>query len=268
MGDPGDSSADPDGAVPRLRGGAWIVSSRTGEDGREDINFTLKDPDVPHEQITLKGDVERTLSALHVLYSESPDKFKEAFEKLLSLARVGLVGPKASPSVSIEALASLHREIVDREAGNIKNSYLRHLGLWCLIGWALAFFPFFASHWLRYGPVAEDAAFFLLVSGAPVGAWVSFATRKVRLEFFDLIQMEEDRVDPSLRVVFVGLLSLLFGLMLKSGAVDLQLGDFRASGFSENNYSAFLLGVLLGVSEKVLPARVLDHANSLMGRNG
>lgn len=115
-----------------------------GTDDPYDIDFAVCRNDVPTDLLRLKSDIERTLSALRVLYLHDGDpnddkvkrknaKYMAANTKLLSLAQVGL-GETGAPEVAREALASLHAEILDREAGVIKNRYLVRLG-----GYAAAF---------------------------------------------------------------------------------------------------------------------------------
>src|ERR1700681_4814740 len=103
----------------------WVVSPRDTKDGRKDIFFQVASPGCPSEQQVLKNQIERSLSTLRSIYPKSSDnKYDEAFAKLLALAQVGLVGLRPSTSIASAALESLHTEIVDREAGRIKNVYM------------------------------------------------------------------------------------------------------------------------------------------------
>jgi hypothetical protein len=117
---------------PGVAGGVsyWVISERTGEDGEKDIFFQVLAPGCPAEQQQLKDDVERTLSALRAIYAGETAKFNEAFAKLLALAQVGLPGESPATSVARAALDSLKAEVVDQEAGRIKNQYMIKLGSW------------------------------------------------------------------------------------------------------------------------------------------
>ncbi len=264
-GGPGGGAATP--AVEHQTRGAFVVASREREDGLKDLLFILRLAQVPHDQLTLKSDVERTQSALLVLYSRDLNKFSEAFAKLLSLTQVGLVGDKASPTVAREALNSLQREILDREGGQVKNGYLRKLGGWAAGLFALLFTLYWISTFAPIGVDPANAALCLLVSGSPIGAWLSFASRKVQMTFFDLSQIEDDRLDPSIRLIFVALLTLTFALLLVSGALNIEVGSFSAKNFLKDPYTALLLGILLGLAEKALPARILDQANAFLAKS-
>ena len=56
----------------------WVVSERTSEDGQKDIFFQVLAPGCPAEQQQLKDEIERTLSALRVVYIAEKAKFNEA----------------------------------------------------------------------------------------------------------------------------------------------------------------------------------------------
>jgi hypothetical protein len=200
--------------------GYWAVSERLGKDDQKDIYFKVLTPGCPGEQQSLKNRVERTLSTLRTIYAASDPEFNEAFAKLLTLSQVGLVGPKASVSVAEAALDSLQSEIVDREAGRVKNDYMLKLGLWALCFSIVAVILYFVLD--SYGSffsqkIYRYRTFFLLWTGCMVGAWCSFASRKVVLTFFDLGQLEEDRIDPPLRLIFAGMLTSILGLVFVTG---------------------------------------------------
>jgi hypothetical protein len=246
--------------------GYWAVSERTGQDQQKDIFFKVLAPGCPSEQQTLKNRIERTLSSFRTIYATNEPKFNEAFAKLLSLSQVGLVGPKASVAVADAALDSLQSEIVDREAGRVKNDYMVKLGSWALIFGSVAVTLYFVLD--IYGSCFPKQfyhyrTFFLLWTGCMIGAWCSFASRKVALAFFDLGQLEEDRIDPPLRLIFAGLLTSILGLVFVTGFANLVIGTFEASKMLTNGSVALLLGALSGMAEKALPAAVMQRAQTL-----
>src|SRR5262249_53369472 len=151
-------------------------------------------------QQTLKDEIEKTLSTLQILYGskKSESKFTEAFKKLLSLAQVGLVGEHPDTSVASAALLSLHNEIVDREAAKIKNDYMIKLGAWALAFGGISIVAHLLTTSFGYTNV------FILWAGCMAGAWASFASRRVVLGFFDLVRLEEDQIEPPLRLIFAG----------------------------------------------------------------
>lgn len=74
--------------------------------------------------------------------------------------------------------------------------------------------------------------FFLLVAGAGVGTWLSFALRRVIVTFLDLAALEEDRLDPGVRVLFITALTSIVGLLIWTGAVSLGIGNSLLRSFT------------------------------------
>ena len=158
--------------------------------------------------------------------------------------------------------------MVDREAGQIKNGYMIKLGSWALL-FALVAAATYAL--LRYSGVAPwygNRNYLLLWIGCMVGAWCSFASRKVILTFFDLARIEEDRVDPPLRLIFAGLLTVILGLIFATGFADRVVGTFHASNFLTHGSIALLIGALAGISEQALPGAITQKARSILSLDG
>lgn len=265
---PDERGEAPDSAAAhkaRETSGYWTVEPRKGEDGQSDIFFRVLKAGCPADQQRLKNEIERTLSALRVLYVVSAGgKFDEAFAKLLSLAQVGLVGPSPSTSVAEAALESLKNEIVDREAGRVKNDYMIKLGKWAL-GFCIAGVVLYFLSGTDWSPsqFRDYRNFFLLWSGCMIGVWCSFAARKAVLTFFDLARIEEDRLDPPLRLIFSGLLTFILGLIFLTGFANVVVGTFEGTKFIQDGAVALLIGALSGIAEKALPVAILQRAQTV-----
>jgi hypothetical protein len=251
------------------KGTCWYVLERETEDGSLDIDFQVVDPNCPPAQRAIKQEIERDLSTINALYAAPKDRRKatEAFKKLVAIARVGLVGLNASPEIAADALRAFEADIVNREAGPVKNAYMRKLGSWATIlgGAALAGF-FFCDLFPRipFKQVVAYKHFFVLWAGCMLGTWASFASRRVTLGFQDLVALEEDRVEPALRLVFAGSLTLILGLVFSSGMADIEIGSFAASQLKISGAIAFLTGAFAGISEKALPSAILTRASSII----
>ena len=241
----------------------WIVSPRTGDDGIPDIHFLLQKYDCPQEQLDLKERVESSLTVIKKIYEDRPFVRDEYIARLVSLSQAGLVGQTANPKIGHSALNALSDEIVSREAGTIKNSYMRTLGIWCL-GFGLSallvralvdFFP--EIFWFRLTPHANVL---IVWAGCMASAWVSFATRKTTLQLGDLVHMEEDKVDPPLRLIFVGLLSVAVCVFLLSGLFSVSVGSFSTTSLQSSGLVALTVGIAAGLAEKALPGFVTQKA--------
>ncbi len=246
----------------------WRVEPRMSEDGTPDINFCVEKAECPQEQRELKSAVERALTVVKALYSHKDDKkLTEAVAKLVSLSQVGLVGPNASPAIAMDALRALEADIVEREAGPIKNAYMRKLGFWAAIlggGTFASYLIMQAFPYLSFPQIQAKRNVLLVWTGCMAGTWASFATRKVSLAFSDLIALEEDRIEPQLRLLFTGTLTVILSLIFITGLADVQIGSFEASLLKSSGSVALLIGAFAGLAEKALPSAVLSRADNVL----
>lgn len=245
----------------------WRVEPRTAEDGTPDIHFKVEDPNCPQEQRDLKLAVERALTVIKALYSLPKDRKKldESVAKLLALSQVGLVA--AAPAIASDALRSFEHDIVEREAGPIKNAYMRKLGLWAAGFGGSALAAYFVLETFPNFALPQIQAYrgmLLVWTGCMIGAWASFATRKVNISFADLTKLEEDRIDPPLRLMFTGILTLVLALIFTTGMADVEVGSFRASMLLSSGSVAMLLGAFAGLGEKALPSAVSSRADQVI----
>lgn len=185
----------------------------------------------------------------------------EYVEKLSGISRIGL---ESSNTVLAKlALAELRNEFVAREAGRIKNRYVRWLGAWA----GLAALLFFVAYVVitRYHEAIwwqHHKAFLLAGAGAAIGTWVSFSVRQVQLSFDDLLMLEEDSLDPPLRVLFVVALTWAACLLFWTGAMNLEIGNLKTKQdvFGGSGSVALLVGVFAGLSERALATAISGRA--------
>ncbi|PZR26448.1 MAG: hypothetical protein DI535_14350 [Citrobacter freundii] len=211
----------------------------------------------PVEQQRLLMDISSTLAVLQQMYSIDSISFKKAFDQLFYLAKIGLEGINAQPEMAAAMLKQLKKEVVDQEAGKVKNNYLRGLGkraamlgILPLVGGTGLHFIDQHSLIARYIDLPGTANMLILWSGTMLGVWLSFAITRVTLEFEDLAIVEKDRLEPLLRLLFTGGLAMVFGLLFIKKAVVIELGELSSVQAGRNHLVAFLMGVLLGVNER------------------
>ncbi|MET0464079.1 MAG: hypothetical protein ABW007_13035 [Chitinophagaceae bacterium] len=217
----------------------------------------------PVEQQRLLIEISSAIAVLQHVYTVSSIGFKKTFEQIFYLAKVGLEGTNAQPEMAFTMLKQLKREVVDKEAGKIKNTYLRLLGK--LAAW-LGIFPLIAGtliHFIdrnaavgRYIDLPCTANMLTLWSGTMLGVWLSFAITKVTLAFEDLAILEKDHLEPLLRLLLTGALAIVFGLMFIRKGIVIEIGNISSEGVGKDHVVAFLMGVVLGVNERVI-GRVL-----------
>ena len=244
--------------------GAFIVCRDT--DNPRDIHFQLKkgvkSESVPKDQSTLRVEVDSALTILRSIFPKGDNRFEEYFKPLLSLAQLGLASKPAFTELAHSALIGLKEDIVSRESGGIKNQHMKKLGIDAL--W-LSGAPLLVGLGLYYRSTEYHPlySFFFLWVGCMAGVWLSFGTRRSFMRFKDLYVPEEDALEPFVRLLFSGLLTITVGLFFSTGIVKVELGDISTLQFNDSVQIALLIGILSGFSEKVLPSKIARQASSL-----
>jgi hypothetical protein len=236
---------------------------------------------VPAPQLKLKADIESTMTTLDVIFprekaeTNTPDlpprmsieqrRFQEYQTKVLGIAQVGLQTP-ADPDSARQSLESLQADVLYREGPRVKNTYLRKLGRAALVIAAVGV--------VAYLVIRNNDAFSILMSayrnllplwvGTMIGAWLSFGIRRPRLAFKDLGALEDDMVDPAIRLVFTGLIATAFYFIFALQMVSVKVGGLNSLDVMGHGSSAFLVGMLLGVSEQALPGALTRRASQFV----
>jgi hypothetical protein len=203
--------------------------------------------------------------------------------KIAGVARVGLQGTDPSLSaLATQSLNSFREEVVALEAGAVKNRYLWRLGWRCLVvagGSTLAYWlissacPTDYTHAVssirceKYPLLSEYRNFFVLAAGTAIGTWLSFSVRRVILSFLDLAALEEDRLDPTIRILFITGIASVVGLLFWTKAVTVGIGNFQ-SDFTLSGTYALLIGLLLGIAERTMATAVSKRAGEFTGAIG
>jgi len=246
-----------------------------------DIEIATRDTKIPPEKQRFKLDVDRTSLVIRtVLLDRSrktrppPARLDEYLFALASIAEVGLMTHHPSQtSFAALALSGLKDEFVAREAAGVKNDYVFRLGFWGLVVVLICAACYVAT---GQSGIATDTVlyrfrnFFLVASGAAIGTWLSFSLRRVVLTFDDLALLEEDRLNPGLRVIFMVALTSVVGLLFWTGAVAVDIGGL-SSDFTVSGSRALLIGALCGIAERAVTTAVSkragDFAASIGGLN-
>jgi hypothetical protein len=197
---------------------------------------------------------------------------REFLVKLEGIARIGLELPYTV--MARQALTEVRGEFFALEAGRIKNMYVRRLGIWaaiaavaCLAGyWAIGESTQSAANWWQAAWYQTHKNFLLAVAGAAIGTWASFSVRQVQFTFDDLLMLEEDSLDPPLRIIFVVTLTLTACLLFWTGAINLEIGALktRADVFMISGSVALLVGLFAGLSERALATAISGRATAFV----
>jgi hypothetical protein len=244
-----------------------------------DIYFGV-DPNAPQpppkEQGELQVETENVLNAvqrLYILNGNPTQKFRRYFMRLFRVAQLGLESASASPDVAKAALAGIVRDLINDEAGRVKNGHLVTLGKTVLlfsvpliVGYVLlSLMPSESLAWLRRLSISRQTAahFFLLWQGCFVGVWLSYGIRTTNITLADLTTTDSDRLHPHIRLLFASLLTMLLGMLFVLEIVEVKLGSLVVTKISENAMLALVVGILCGISESSLPSYAAKRATAL-----
>lgn len=218
--------------------------------------------DVPEEQSLLYAEIESTCNVIKSLDKTSHETKEKYFNKLLSLSQVGLVPEEgAQPQMAKVSLEKLKSEMLTVEGKRIKNHYMKRLGITAtLLAIIVAIISVALYHFTKLGV-------FLMITytwlGAMAGAWVSYGARKFQLEFEDMSIIEKDMLEPIIRLIYIGVCSLIFELFLSCGIATINIGSITTVNLKSDIQLQLLVGVICGLIESKIGIDIYKKANSV-----
>lgn len=244
--------------------GYFVVSENIDEPF--DIKCELRpniEGDVPEIQSKLYCEVESTCNAIKALENTSEDIKRKYFNKLLSLAQVGLVPEKnAQPQMALLSLDKLKSEMLLVEGKRIKNNYMKKLGIFALVlGGVIATITAMVYNY------SQNSLFSMIGYtwfGAMVGTWISFGARKFELKFEDLCCVEKDMLEPIIRLIYIGICALIFELFFICGIVSITFGNITTESIRNSSEIQMLVGVICGLVESKIGIDIYNRANSAL----
>ena len=265
--------ADKDGNVIAYRPGA--VPNPALPEAVEIYFGILQGRVPPQNQSELQAGVSEVLTVAKSLYLPEGDPplpaFRLVYIRLFRIAQLGLEGD-AAPDLAKAGLDRLTQELIDAEAGRVKNKHLMRLG-----AWAASLAAVFTMAYLLLGVLAPmtpmaaigvDAhvaqSFMMVWVGCLGGVWLSYGIRTTTFKLRDLVITDADRLQPLARLIFAGMLTTGLGLALMLGWADIKLGQISIAAFVDNPTEGLLLGLFCGVSELLLPGMVSKRAADLL----
>ena len=197
---------------------------------------------------------------------ENESRFQEYYGKLASLSLAALGQDQVA--LGRMALTGLQDEVLAREAGHVKNTYIRRLGTYAALLAVPAVILYFVAVCTPDDLVLHRFRHFLaMIIGSFLGTWLSFSIRRVTLSFWDLARLEEDRLDPGIRLLFVAGLTVFVGLLFTTKVVVLTLGQLETTGLASGTVAA-LIGMFCGLGEQGLSAAVARRASEFLDAFG
>jgi hypothetical protein len=221
------------------------------------------------DQSRLYDETNTVLEVVKRLYLEDGSrpnkaKFRAYYVRIFRLSQVGLEGTDPSPKQARSTLDALKASLLDDEGTHIKTRNLAALGETALglsLPLAVLYFVLMIS-----GPGDIDrllaklqvsriglANVLLLWMGCFTGVVLSYGVRTINLSLTDLVNPGPDRLSPGMRLVFIGTLTMFFGLLFIKGIVEIKLGGYSTAHIDSDPALAFIVGTLFGLSEAALP---------------
>lgn len=239
--------------------------TKINEQSKYDIDCSIipkySQDEIPQEQCELYVEIENVSSIIKSLINTDDSIKDEYFKKLLTLAGAGLSGPNAQPLLAMESLKALKQDMLIKEGGRIKNKYMISLGI-------VAFSFFMISNILilvfNYMQIYAINKYIYTFSGAMIGTWISFGARKVELKFEELSVIEKDRLNPTIRLMFVGLSSVILILFINSGIVEFSVGGLSSHEINSSIELQVLMGIMSGLVENKLAVGLFNKANDIV----
>jgi hypothetical protein len=217
---------------------------------------------IPTALLSLIDAIENTQNTLKSIECEDTIK-KQYFDKLLSLSQAGLVGENPQPILANVGLDSLKLEVLNREGGKVKNKYMVKL-----VGYAilLAIIPYLiilsVQLFLHNIEVFNTLSnvYLAVWSSSMIGVWFSFGVRKTNLRFEDLVVIEKDRLNPIVRLIFIGTAALVLALLIRTEIVSFSIGKINSQSINNNIEMAIALGFFSGLMEHKLAINLYTNA--------
>lgn len=244
--------------------GYFLVSSNSNE--KFDINCSLhpeyaKD-EIPIEQEQLYVEVESANNVIKSLHNTRDEVKLKYFKKLLSLTQAGLVGETAQPHIALKSLNKLKDEMILIEGSRIKNDYMKKLGIKSfkysmLAGGMYIFFQY-------YKPMQVLSMYCLAFIGALLGTWISFGARTFNITFEQLSLLEEDMMNPSLRLIYIGACAIIFILFLNTRLINFGVGNISTLMIRKSHEIQIVIGILCGLIESKIGIDIYQKAVNIL----
>jgi hypothetical protein len=229
---------------------------------------------VPPEMRTLHHDVYETIGVLKALrnkgiFDDNPHAFGEFVGRVIQATRAGLVGSNAQPRLGRDAIDQIRAEIVMRRGVRMKILYLLKLLAWAALGLIPALI-LLAIGWVGS---LEDGERTALVAGlgwvwigALVGAWMSAAYRRGEVDFAGLPRFLDARFEPALRILFVGLLSVVVALGIRLELLEFSIEGHALASYTTDPLIGLLIGFVCGFAERAISRRLAQRVEDLVPR--
>ena len=236
----------------------------------------LLEKETPEDQEELAHLINETLDILTATFRrDRKKKFPHYFEQLFQIAQDGLTGKVAMTKSAFREIDRFKADIVRMEGYKIKNYYLQELGIMAAGGIGLGLFgigvfcliPVIFPE-MNNAIMVAGISYMLLWCGTMIGTWVSTGSRNLELAFEDIPALNSGKRESILRLIFVGICGLIFGILFHFDIFTIDLGILDTRSFESQPEIGFMLGILLGLGEKTIGLKITRKATALTEKIG
>lgn len=220
---------------------------------------------LPRDQRKLSLDVYEVRNTLVLLrasgrFARDAPAFNEFINRLRQAATGGCCAANANPGLAEDALEQIRTDITRRVGRPTVYRSLFWLLAWCVGGIVVGLVVAYL------GPAALTGYGWMIV-GAMFGVWLSVALKRNLVAFDSIIDYLDNRFEPFVRVIFVGVLAVVLGVFLQVGLLSASVGGIALSGFIKDTFLAFGLGAICGIGEKAISIKMMDRLRKVLISN-
>lgn len=250
-------------------------------------NFNLKPREnrpgpIPEDQRKVSHEVYAVRNTLKFLYEKTKlatiaeKDYTEFIDRVKQAALVGCDSSNVDPVLAAAALNDIRGDVVRRYGRKIAFQYLLRLAAWAAVGVVLGFMVIGISQcsglvtlsgygYLLVGSSGLEtlSGYGYLLVGSMIGAWLSVAASRWEIAFDGIQEFVDMSVEPPVRLLFVGLLAMAFGLFLQLGIIPINIDKVPLATFYASPPWALFLGIIAGISEKALSMQLLTRAKQV-----
>ncbi|WP_039949174.1 hypothetical protein [Vibrio ichthyoenteri] len=234
------------------------------DNGFNDILFEVNDnvEDFPESVVTLKNDIESVIKISALLFKEDKTSYDGYYERLFMVADLAFNGRKEQISLAQNTLESIKVDLVHEIGPRIRTTLLFKYIKVSIIP-ILVFLLFSLGLYFFENNSLYLIKLILVGIGANIGCWLSLAVRTRSVEFDQILPILSDHKGVHSRIIFVMTFAIVMAILMKSGLLSIQLGEFSSNSIVNDNYSALSAGFIMGFAEKLFVDKFQSKINTI-----
>lgn len=234
--------------------GCFLVYENPNEPLDIKCDLKTKDMTIPEDQKNLYKEIESTCNIIKSLYKTDNSIKRKYFNKLLTLAQVGLVGKEGTVQIelAIKSLDKLKEEILIVEGRRIKNEYMKALGkkililsTLILIGYLIFINIFNISNII----LIHISMYSVIFISSLIGTWISFGARNLYITFDKLSVVEDDMMNQCIRLIYIGICSIILITFINTDIIKISFGSISSTNIKESFEIQASIGFICGLIE-------------------